>query len=118
MQDTRLTTLINRLLAQLELWLENPWRRISLILIGLLFGFFLASVIATVAGQTADWDVFAALAILGFTELISWLVYSTRRLSIEQQQKPRPRPLGIELLNAVKLGVMYGLFLEAFKLGS
>ena len=118
MQDTRLNSLFNRLLERLQLWLDNPWRRLSLIVMGLLFGYFVANVIATVSGQTADLDVIVAFVILGFTELTSWLVYSNRRLSIERQQAPRRRPLGIELLNAIKIGVVYGLFLEAFKLGS
>ncbi|MEB3211744.1 MAG: DUF565 domain-containing protein [Leptolyngbyaceae bacterium] len=118
MQDTRLTTLINRLIGQIQLWLVNPWRRISLVVIGLLFGFFLANVISTVTGQTADLDVLVSLMMLTFTELASWFVYSNRRLSIETNQRPRPQPLGTVLLNAVKIGVIYGLFLDAFKLGS
>jgi hypothetical protein len=118
MQNTRLNSLINRLTSQLQVWLVNPWRRLSLVIIGTLFGFFLANVIATVTGQTADLDVLAALIMVALTELISWLVYSNRRLTIEQNQQPRQRPFGIELINAIKLGVTYGLFLEAFKLGS
>ncbi|MEL6224454.1 MAG: DUF565 domain-containing protein [Cyanobacteria bacterium J06626_14] len=118
MQNTRLNSFIGRLTGELQLWLVNPWRRISLVIIGLLFGFFLANVIATVAGQTSDLDVLAALVMLILTELVSWLVYSNRRFSVERSQQPRQQPLGIELLNAVKIGVIYGLFLDAFKLGS
>lgn len=118
MQNTRLNNLVNGFLKQLQLWLDNPWRSLSLIVIGLLFGFFLANVVSTVTGQTADLDVLVALLVLLLTEFISWLVYSTRRTGIESNEASRRRPLGIELLNAIKIGTIYGLFLEAFKLGS
>lgn len=118
MQNTRLTTLVERSLDQLKLWLNNPWRRLSLIVIGLLFGNFAATVVATTTGQNADIDVLVSLILLAFTELTSWIVYGTRRLPIETNRVPRQTPLGIELLNAVKIGLVYGLFVEAFKLGS
>lgn len=118
MQDTRLNSLVNRSLQWLTLWLDNPWRRLSLIVIALLFGYFVANVISTVTGQTADLDVIVSLAMLGFTELVSWLVYSTSRPRNRTQQAPQRRFLGIELLNAIKIGLIYGFYLEAFKLGS
>ncbi len=118
MQDTRLNSLVNRSIQRLTLWLENPWRRLSLIVIGLLFGYFIANVIATVAGQTADLDVIVSIIMLGFTEFVSWVVYGTRRSGGGNQQEPRQRFLGVELLNAIKIGVIYGFYLEAFKLGS
>ncbi len=118
MQNTRLTTLAGRSLDQLKLWLNNPWRRLSLIVIGLLFGNFAATAAATTTGQNADIDIFVSLILLAFTEFTSWLVYGARRLPIEPNRPPRRMPLGIELLNAVKIGFVYGLFVEAFKLGS
>ncbi|MGB3616435.1 MAG: DUF565 domain-containing protein [Elainellaceae cyanobacterium] len=114
MQDTRLNRVTSALLGQLNQWLSNPWRRISLIVIGLLFGNFVATVAATVTGQNADWDVLVAVALLALIEFSSWLVYSGRFA----RPKPQPRPLAVDVTNAVKLGLVYGLFVEAFKLGS
>ena len=66
--------------------------------------------ISTIAGQEAEWDVTAAFLLLLITEVISWLTYRSKPL-IRQ-------PLWIENLNALKLGIVYSLFLLAFLLGS
>lgn len=113
MQDTRLNRLTNAVIGQLGQWLRNPWRRISLIVIGLLFGNFTATVAATVTGQNANWDVLVAVILLALIELTNWSLYSGR-LSGDG----RVRPLLADVVNAIKLGLVYGLFVEAFKLGS
>lgn len=79
-------------------------------LISLLLGFFIGNAISTSAGQRAELDVFAALILLLLTEAISRAVYLGSR--------EFRRSLPIECLNALKLGVIYSLFLDAFKLGS
>lgn len=115
MQRTRLSTLTDAAIDRLESTFSNPWRRVSLIAIGLLFGFFFGSAIATTAGQAANWDIVAAGLVLLFTEVASRWIYSRR----QQQQGGGNRPsLWIALLNAFKIGVTYSLYLEAFKLGS
>jgi len=118
MQNTRLNSLLDAFLQWLNLWLNNPWRRISLIIISLLFGNFAATVVATITGQNADWDVLVALFLLSFIELSSWLIYGGRFQAPRREQAARRRPLILEMLNATKLGLIYGLFVEAFKLGS
>ncbi|NJL21403.1 MAG: DUF565 domain-containing protein [Leptolyngbyaceae cyanobacterium SM1_3_5] len=110
MQDTRLTRLVNGSIDSLGRWLQNPWRRTSLLLMSVLFGNFLATAISTTTGQQADLDILIAAVLAGFTELISWLVYRAVR-------SPN-RPLLFSLLNALKIGLIYGLFVESFKLGS
>lgn len=79
-------------------------------MICLLFGFFAGSVISTSAGQRAELDVVVAFFLLVITEVISRFVYGVDRV--------RRRSLPAEVANALKLGVIYSLFLEAFKLGS
>ncbi|MGD1906715.1 MAG: DUF565 domain-containing protein [Leptolyngbyaceae cyanobacterium] len=112
MQRTRLATLIETLGNRLGRWVFNPWRRLSLVIIGLLFGNFFGTAISTIAGQTADFDVFiAALLVIG-VELISWRFYRRSR------KEPKQPSLALEVSNAFKLGLVYGLFVEAFKLGS
>lgn len=122
MQDTRLNRILSGSIGQLGGWLLNPWRRISLVILGLLFGNFLATVIATVSGQRATSDVLASLVVISLTEAVSWYVYrwSPRaNLNAALKSSGRAQPPFIpEVLNALKIGLTYGLFMEAFKLGS
>lgn len=111
MQNTRLNNLIGAVLTQLAIWASNPWRKISLSIISLLLGFFMATAISTVAGQKAEIDLSVAALLVLFTELVSRFVYSQRLKGISSQLLPR-------LVNFLKMGLTYGLFVEAFKLGS
>jgi hypothetical protein len=106
MQDTRLNRLFDATADRLGGWLNNPWRRSSVLLISLLLGFFLASAVITIEGQRASLDVVVAATLVLITELINRLVYRGRR------------SFSWQLLNALKLGLTYGLFLDALKLGS
>jgi hypothetical protein len=116
-QNTRLNGLVDTLLGRLERWLQNPWRRFSLVLISLLFGNLLATVVATTAGQTAELDSLVSLFLVLATELVNWVVTRGDRLR-RAAQAPFKRPLFTEMLNAVKIGLIYGMFVEAFKIGS
>lgn len=117
MQNTRLSTLVDTALDQSTRWLRNPWRRSSVVIIGVLLGNFLATAISTTAGQTADWDILAAVILVSVTEGISWLVYR-RSVRVADPAREQRRSLFIETLNAIKIGLIYGLFVEAFKIGS
>jgi hypothetical protein len=123
MQNTRLNTLIDRLTSQFTRWAQNPWRRLSLIIISLLFGNFLASAIATTTGQRTNLDTLTSATLIVITESISWLVYrqdnnNNLRRNEGEEIDPKPLPLLLVMLNSLKLGLIYGLFVEAFKLGS
>ena len=110
MQNTRLNRLVGVISGQLGRWLLNPWRRISLIIISLLFGSFLALAISTIAGQRANLDVSVALIVSIIIEVINWLAYSS---------SSRFRQFWwLENLNALKIGLIYGLCLLALTLGS
>jgi hypothetical protein len=117
MQRTRLNTLVEITGDRLELLFSNPWRRIALSLISILFGFFMGSAISTTAGQDTIWDIVAAAIVLIFTELINQLVY-IRRNRQALASIPARRSLLLDVLNLFKVGLSYNLFLEAFKLGS
>ncbi|KAB8332438.1 DUF565 domain-containing protein [Brasilonema bromeliae] len=110
MQNTRLNNLFNAIALRLRLWFFNPWRRFSVLIISFLFGFFLGSAVATTAGQSAEWDVVVAGMLMVLTEIGSRIYYGR---SIRERQA-----LWVESLNILKIGLMYSLFLEAFKLGS
>lgn len=110
MQETRLNSLIGSFFNQFTTFLGNPWRKLSVIIICLLLGFFLANVLTTSSGQSARWDVTIALMFLVFTELSSFLIY---RRTNSAKKSP-----WLEMLNSFKIGFSYGLYLEALKLGS
>lgn len=123
MQNTRLNTLVEGSLQRLTQWLRNPWRRISMLIISLLFGNFLASAVATIAGQRAEPDILGAAIVVGVAEVISWITYANRtQLSRASQSASQPRlsqrSLLVEALNGLKLGLLYGLSVQAFTLGS
>jgi hypothetical protein len=139
MQRTRLDTLFNQVILRFRQWAFNPWRRLSVIIISLLFGNFFATAIAATSGQTATLDVAIAAALVIGVEAISWLYYrftpqqkqaraarlateittSTTLASQDIDSGPvRTRSTLIEALNAFKIGMSYGFFVEAFKLGS
>lgn len=108
MQNTRLNRLFDVLLDRFQRWAGNPWRRTSLILIGFLFGFFLGNALSTIAGQKALLDMTVSLLLLLLTEFVNWLVYARLRQS----------SLFSDTLSSIKIGLVYSLFVEAFKLGS
>jgi Protein of unknown function (DUF565) len=115
MQRTRLNSLVAVTGDRLELLFSNPWRRISLSIISLLLGFFMGSAIVTTAGQNAVWDIAAAALLFLATELINLVVYRPRP---PKEPLQRRRSLYLDVLNLFKIGLIYNLFLEAFKLGS
>ncbi len=110
MQNTRINRFIDVLGEQFGRWVSNPWRRISLLVISLLFGTFLGTAISTIAGQSANWDIVAAALLVFLTELVNRVVYGGNQSAV--------RSLWVDMLNSLKIGVTYNLFVEAFKLGS
>lgn len=107
MQRTRLDTLVNNQFLRFQVFFSNPWRTISLILISILLGFFLGVAIVSTAGQAAFWDVPTSGILLISTETISRWSYSQKK-----------RPLWMIVLNVLKIGLTYSLFLQAFIIGS
>ncbi|WP_448532701.1 DUF565 domain-containing protein [Parathermosynechococcus lividus] len=110
MQQTRLNTLLDRLGTQIQDQLKNPWRRLATLVIAILFGVFFGLAISSTAGQVGYLDIVASALVAIAAEVISALFYSDR-------WKLRQTLFG-EVLNAFKFGVLYGLFLVAFLLGS
>jgi hypothetical protein len=117
MQRTRLSTLIDDLGDQLSLWLINPWRRLSLVVISLLGGYFLALSLSAISGQAGAQDATISVLLVIAAELVSWLVYS-RRWRDPELLKKVPKPLWLDCINGLKIGAVYAYCLEAFKLSS
>lgn len=79
----------------------------------LLFGFFSANALATIIGQTGDWDVVAAGVLVAVIEGIGHLVYNIKPSLLGSRGKHY-----VELLNYWKIGFTFALFVDAFKVGS
>ncbi|MEH1872305.1 DUF565 domain-containing protein [Nostoc sp.] len=110
MQNTRLNNLFDAIATRLGQWFLNPWRRLSLLIISFLFGFFLGNAVSTTAGQAGVVDIVVAAFLVMLTEITSRIFYSRSFLS--------RRSLLVDSLNLLKVGFTFSLFLEAFKLGS
>ncbi|KAM0874471.1 hypothetical protein ACQ4PT_037392 [Festuca glaucescens] len=110
---TRLGRLVQaagrQLLEKLNSARSNSPTKIFLVLLG----FYTANALATILGQTGDWDVLVAGVVVAAIEGIGMLMY----------RKPVKKPPGrfqslISMVNFWKAGVCLGLFVDAFKLGS
>ena len=106
LQSTRLQTNVGAALQRLDRWARNPWRRFSLLALAGLIGFLIGSAITSVAGVLGQMDPVAALVVVLGTELTI-----RRRRSSEPSLK-----LPQQLLDLGRMGFLYGLFLEGFKL--
>eukprot|EP00897_Mesotaenium_endlicherianum_P008147 jgi/Mesen1/7360/ME000381S06607 len=113
---TRLGKFINARLDQLGDRWNDVRNRLPLKILLLLLGFFSANAIATVLGQTGDWDVLVAGLLVAILEGVGWLVY---RVPVKSPRKIwRFARLLLVLLNYWKAGLIFGLFVDAFKVGS
>ena len=86
----------------------NPWRKLSLLVLALLVSFLIGSAITSVAGVLSQMDPIAAL-----------LVVLTAELSVRLRRpwkQSGTSPIVLDLIDMSRIGFLYGLFLEAFKL--
>ena len=106
LQSTRLQTNVGAALQRLDRWARNPWRRFSLLALAGLIGFLIGSAITSVSGVLGQMDPVAALVVVLGTEL-----------TIRRRRSPEPSlKLPQQLLDLGRIGFLYGLFLEGFKL--
>lgn len=76
-----------------------------------LLGFYAANALATILGQTGDWDVLVAGIVVAIIELIGSFMY--------QKKYTTGRFKGfLIMVNYWKAGFTLGLFVDAFKVGS
>ncbi len=107
-QSTRFHSNFGQLLERLELWSVNPWRRYSLSLIIFLSGFLVGSSIGMINGVLALMDPIGAFFTVLFLEI---MVRLRRYWRINPQLK-----VALNLLDMARIGLLYGLLLEGFKL--
>ena len=88
-------------------------------LISFLCGFLFSSILDTTLGEFNEWAIVGAALIVSTLENISKFFYSLQ--SRIQLQKLNKRYSVINLLDKLqffKIGIIYGLIVDAFKLGS
>ena len=92
----------------LSIWANNPWRRYSLSLIILLFGYFLGSSLGMISAVVELMDPVAALISVVFIEV---LIALRRNFRFQRGKK-----FLVLLLDSLRLGLFYGFFTESLKL--
>nr|YP_009511012.1 hypothetical protein [Hydropuntia rangiferina]AXI96685.1 hypothetical protein [Hydropuntia rangiferina]UAD87368.1 hypothetical protein [Hydropuntia rangiferina] len=75
-----------------------------------MYRFFLSTVLSTIPSQTGDWGIIAGSLIVTLNEIFSKQIY-------KYLKKNYKLPI-LRILNCIRIGVIYGLFVDAFKLGS
>jgi Protein of unknown function (DUF565) len=81
-------------------------------IISFFFGFLLASIADTTIAEFQEWSILGAALLITSVEATSQIYYTVFR------QKKIYSIKALPLINNLKLGLIYGLIVEAFKLGS
>ena len=89
---------------------------IGIQLLNILLGFFAATALSTIPAQTGDWGIVAAAIIVTNQEVISKIIYQSKKFKYFQENSVLTNIL--KYCNNIKIGIIYGLFVDAFKLGS
>lgn len=108
LQSTRLQRSVGDATSRLDAWATNPWRRASLLLIALTGSFMIGNGVASVSGSLALMDPVAAMLTVGLMEV---MVRVRRHWANDSGSH-----LGRQLLDMTRIGLLYGLLLEGFKL--
>jgi hypothetical protein len=107
-QQTRFQRRIAEAVTALEAWATNPWRRFSLLLIVLLGGVVVGGTVGSLTGALAYFDPISALVCV-------LLLETAVRLRPGLLQG-RPDRLALQLVDMARIGLLYGLLLDGFKL--
>ncbi|XAR56045.1 hypothetical protein NMG60_11036334 [Bertholletia excelsa] len=104
-----------QLLEKLNAARKNFPMKIFLVLLG----FYTANALATILGQSGDWDIIVAGLVVAAIEGIGRLMYRRKtKTSNTLTTTTRRYQSLVVMLNYWKAGVCLGLFVDAFKVGS
>ncbi len=107
-QQTRFQITIAEAGSRLQRWSSNPWRRLSLLLVVLLISFVIGVGLGTITGALDQMDLIAAMVCVVVLEIS----VRTRR-GLREGASDR---LLVQLVDMARIGLLYGLLLEGFKL--
>ncbi|BDE17625.1 hypothetical protein GpartN1_CHLp119 (chloroplast) [Galdieria partita] len=82
----------------------------QLIVVNTLLGIFSSNLLCTIYPQTGDWSLYITSCIIASYEIIAYISYN--RLIKKTHRNM------INSVNGFKIGLIYGFYLDAFKLGS
>lgn len=89
---------------------------LSFEILSILIGFFTSTALSTIPTQTGDWGIVAAGIIVANQEIISKINYRNHG-SAKYKMNTALKGF-LKYCNSIKIGILYGLFVDAFKLGS
>lgn len=81
-------------------------------------GFLLSNIFDTTVAEFKEWVILSAALIIASLEIISKNFYSLASQTIQSEQKNYAILKLLKLFNYLKVGIIYGLIVDAFKLGS
>ena len=87
-------------------------------LIGFFGGFMLSSILDTTLGELQEWAIVGAALVVACLEILNKMFYliASKIVSFLKEKYYIIRVLN--LINYLKVGLIYGLIVDAFKLGS
>ena len=83
--------------------------------LSILTGFFSSVALSTVLGQTGDWAILSSALLSAVVEVISKVFYSSKNST---RYKFAYEVTLFSFINNLKIGLVYGFFVQAIKLGS
>ena len=110
-QDTRLSRVQQRIGERLKLGFTGPWAHRSAVLIAVLSGFLVGGTVAEHFKESLVLRSYSALFWLVIVELLIRLRSNVVRTST-------PVPLFWQIVDNLRIGLVYAIVLEAFKVGS
>lgn len=118
--STRLGRIAVALGRQLLVKINSARQNFPMKIFLLLLGFYTANALATILGQTGDWDVLVAGIVVAAIEGIGMLMYKKKKQQPSSSSSSSSGKLQsfVVFVNFWKAGVCLGLFVDAFKLGS
>ena len=77
-------------------------------------GFLLSSILDTTISEFHEWNIVGAALIVASLEIMNKVIYTIRRNNLISSNANR----SLTIINNLKLGLIYGLIVDALKLGS
>lgn len=113
---TNLTIQLEQLLNIGKKLINYKLDKLSFELLSILVGFFASTALSTIPAQTGEWGLVAAAIIVCSQEIVSRINY--HNYASTKQKIHIALKAFLKYCNSVKIGILYGLFVDAFKLGS
>lgn len=114
MNKTRLFELIDKSVKKIKRKLITYWFQLPLAILLFLLGFLISSALGTLFAQTQQWQVIDGVFLVVAFEVLHKYIYNEHQ-KFELFGK---RINFYKNANYLKIGIIFGFFVDAFKLGS